>query len=79
MIAWIINGRSKSIREALEYISDESKTAKNFSQFLMEQEFLPEVGEDTTYEEFSCASTTGINRALKYVSNDNKIGGYISG
>ncbi len=79
MIVWIINGKTKSVREALEYISDESKTAKNFDESRIEQEFFPEVNESTTYEEFFYSSTTGINRALKYVWNDNKIGGYISG
>ena len=45
----------------------------------MVNSFLPEVEDDTTFEEFFYASTTGINRVPIYIQNENRNGGYISG
>lgn len=79
MIVYIIPGKTKTIQDAVDYVLDENKTAKNFNEFRMEYEASPEIQEDMTFEEFFISNADGINRAIQYISNEDKIGGFISG
>lgn len=79
MIVYIIPGKTKTIQDAVDYVLDENKTAKNFNEFRMECEASPEIQEDMTFEEFFISNADGINRAIQYISNEDKIGGFISG
>ena len=79
MIVYIIPGKTKTIQDAVDYVLDENKTAKNFNEFRMEYEASPEIQEDMTFEEFFISNADGINRAIQYISSEDKIGGFISG
>lgn len=79
MIVYIINGKTKSIQPAIDYVCDDEKTAKKFNQAQIEYENSPDIKEDMTLEEYYLSTEDNINRALNYIANEDKIGGYISG
>ena len=79
MTVWIINGKTLSIQDAVDYVSDSKKTAKSFDELRSEYEISPDLQEEMTLEEYYLACEDNINRALNYVSNEDKIDGYISG
>lgn len=79
MIVYIINGKTPSVQAAVDYVCDDEKTAKKFDQARLEYENSPDVQEDMTLEEYYLSCEDNINRAINYIANEDKIGGYISG
>lgn len=79
MIVYIIPGKTKTVQDAVDYVADENKIAKNFNEFRMEYEASPEFQEGMTLEEFFISNVDDINRAVNYISNEDKVSGYISG
>lgn len=79
MIIYIINGKTKSVQEAIDYISDDSKTAKKSSRIGVEEADLVEACKNFDYEDFRTLMKDSINRTLDYVGNEEKTGRYISG
>lgn len=79
MIVWMINGKTPSVQPTIDYVCDEKKTAKAFDEIKAEFENTPELKEDMTLEEYYLSCEDNINRALNYIANEDKIGGYISG
>lgn len=79
MIVYIIRGKTKSIQAAVDYVCDEKKTAKKFDEIRSEYELSPELQENISYQDYLITCEDNINRALNYIANEDKIGGYISG
>lgn len=79
MIVWMINGKTPSVQPTLDYIRDTKKTAKAFDEIKAEFENSPDISQDMTLEEYYLSCEDNINRALNYIANEDKIGGYISG
>lgn len=79
MIVYIINGKTPSVKPALDYVYDKEKTSKNFDEIIAEYENNPELKSEMTAEEYYLSCEDNINRALNYIANEDKIGGYISG
>lgn len=79
MIVYIIKGKTPSVQGAIDYVCDEKKTAKAFDEIKSEFENTPELNENMTLEEYYLSCEDNINRALNYIANEDKIGGYISG
>ena len=79
MIVYMINGKTPSVKAAIDYVCDEKKTAKNFNEIMVEYENNPDLKEEMTLEEYYLSCEDNINRALNYIANEDKIGGYISG
>lgn len=79
MIVWVIKGKTPSIQEAVDYIYDENKTAKKIDEARSEYESSSETKEEMTFEEYYLSVEDNINRAIKYISNKDKVEGYISG
>lgn len=79
MIVWMISGKTPSVQPTIDYVCDDEKTAKSFDEIKAEFENSPEIQEDMTLEEYYLSCEDNINRALNYIANEDKIGGYISG
>lgn len=79
MIVYIIPGKSKTVQDAIEYVCDKEKTAKNFDEMRSEYEVSPEINKNMSFEEFYISTVDGINRALNYIANEDKVEGFISG
>lgn len=79
MIVYIINGKTPSVQQAIDYVCDDKKTAKSFDEIRSEYEASTEIKEDMSLEEYYLSCEDNINRALNYIANEDKIGGYISG
>ena len=79
MIVWIINGKTKSVKDAVDYVADDNKTAKRFDEARAEYEMIPEIQADMSLEEYYLSCEDNINRTLNYIGNEDKVGGYISG
>lgn len=79
MIIKIINGKTKTIQPAVDYVCDDKKTAKNFNEIKEEYFKNEDLQLDMTLEEFYLSCEDNINRALNYIANEDKIGGFISG
>ena len=79
MIVKIINGKTASINATLDYVFDKEKTAKSFDEIRSEYDSSAEIKEDMSFEEYYLSCEDNINRALNYIANEDKIGGYISG
>lgn len=79
MIIKIIEGKTPSVEAAIDYVCDKEKTAKAFDEIRAEYDNSPEVKEEMSFEEFYLSNVDNINRALNYIANEDKIGGYISG
>lgn len=79
MIVYIINGKTPSVQAAVDYVCDTEKTAKKFDEARLEYENSPDIREDMTLEEYYLSCEDNINRAINYIANEDKIGGYISG
>lgn len=79
MIVKILNGKTPSIKATIDYVYDEKKTSKPFDEVLLEYDKFAKNYEDITYEDFCLLCEDNINRAFNYISDENKIGGYISG
>ena len=91
---WPIKGLGKakttaskkiSLKQSIDYISDEEKIAKSKPQIyddersrsLFEEE--KKKYSDLTWEEFCINNSDDINRAVHYASNEQKTQGYVSG
>lgn len=79
MIVYIINGKTPSVQQAIDYVCDDKKTAKSFDEIRSEYDASAEIKEDMSLEEYYLSCEDNINRALNYIANEDKIGGYISG
>lgn len=79
MIVYIIPGKTKTIQAAVDYVCDKEKIAKDFNEFRSECEASPALNDNMSFEEFNISNVDGINRALNYIANEDKIGGFISG
>lgn len=79
MIVYIINGKTTSVQDAVDYVCDENKTAKKFDEIRSTYQNSPDIQEDMTLEEYYISCEDNFNRALNYIANEDKIGGYISG
>lgn len=79
MIVWMINGKSPSVQAAIDYVCDNNKTAKSFDEIRSEYDNSKEISENMSLEEYYLSCEDNINRALNYIANEDKIGGFISG
>lgn len=76
MIVYIIAGKTASVKDAINYISDDSKTAKISAQ--SDTNYL-ELCEDLSFTEFRTLMKDSVNRTLEYIGDESKAGRYISG
>lgn len=79
MIVYIIPGKTKTINNVVDYICDEKKTLKNFEDFIAEYETSPVKDDYSSFEQFYVSNVDNFNKAIQYIANEDKIGGYISG
>lgn len=79
MIVWIIEGKTKSVKEAVDYVCDKEKTSKNFEEIKEEYEANEGIKEELSFEQYYVSVEDDFNKALNYIANEDKIGGYISG
>lgn len=79
MIVRVIDGKTHSIRTSINYVCDEEKTAKSFDEIRSEYDISAELKDNISLEEYYLICEDNFNRALNYIVNEDKIGGYISG
>lgn len=79
MIVYIIGGKTHTVRDALEYIADRTKTAKIAGKPGSDPDDLSGLYESLDFEEYRLLTSDSINRTLNYISNKQKVGSYISG
>jgi len=79
MIVWMINGKTQTVQATIDYVCDDEKTAKSFDEIRSEYDSSAEIKDNMSLEEYYLSCEDNINRALNYIANEDKIGGYISG
>ena len=71
MIVYIIPGKTRTVQAALDYVSDDNKTAKNFNELRSEYEASPEVNDKLSFEEYYVSTIDIVGR--KRCCNQRKL------
>ncbi len=75
-------GLERNLRSSMDYIQDPLKTARTTQgqDLALEYDELPEETRETiSHEEFVINNEDNFNRVMRYVKNENKTDGYVSG
>lgn len=79
MIIYVIPGKTKSAQDAIDYVVNEKKVAKDFDAAQREFERVSELAKSMSFEEYLRMCSDGFRRALHYIQNESKVGGYVTG
>lgn len=79
MIVYIIPGKTKTIKPAVDYIVDDKKMSKDMAAARSDYLQYAAMAQELSYEDYQIMCNDGIQRALCYAKNENKVSGFVSG